>query len=448
MALKLYEILEVEESASSNEIKKAYRKLALRYHPDKVTEEEREEAEQKFKEISQAYEILIDEVKRERYDTFGSADDLRGGPDYDYDGRGYDDFFGDGAQEFTANDFYNFFNNMNGGVPGGGPTFTSKPRTKDAELDIEVTLEDLFKGKIIRSTATRNIICTHCKGSGAKKNAIMKKCGVCDGEGAVRKIRRVGPGLVTQDYVDCETCHATGKIYRSKDKCKKCHGERVIEETKILEFEIAKGSKNQDTVVLKHESDEFPGKETGDVVLKFTCKEHPVFSRKGDDLYANYKITLAEALCGFSKVVLKHLDGRGIQIATAKGKVLRPGDYIKIKNEGMPIKEDKSSWFNYSKNKRGDLYIALDIEFPPDNWYLEKQDLFKLQNILPTSLQSKRDTEKQKIEENSLASENIELITEFTIARENALPDYESKKDDSNTYYNESYGAQPECTPQ
>ncbi|CAH2350757.1 mitochondrial protein import protein MAS5 [[Candida] railenensis] len=460
----LYEILEVDSSATSVEIKRAYRKLALRYHPDKVTEEERETAELKFKEISQAYEILIEEDKRKEYDIYGTTDGRGGRPEYEeFNGNPFDNFYGGGAQNFEQEDFYNFFNGMNGGPPGGAPRSAQrKPRTDDAELDVTVTLEDLFKGKIIKSTSTRNIICTTCKGSGAKKNAVMKTCGICEGSGTVRKIRRVGPGLVTQDYVECSTCHGVGKIYRSKDTCKKCTGKRVIEETKILEFEIPKGSEGGEKVVLKGESDEYPGKETGDIVLKFECEPHKVFTRKGDDLYIKYKISLVEALSGFSKVVLKHLDGRGIKISTPTGKVIRPGDFIKIKYEGMPVKKDssKSSWFGgNSADKRGDLYIEMDIEFPKDNWYLEKNDITKIKNLLPNELQSKRDIEKQTIDKGSLPEANIEVFSDFTIARANALPEYTEKKkeeqghhfyegDEYSSYGRAGPGAQPECAQQ
>lgn len=450
MANELYEVLEVEITATAAEIKKAYRKLALRYHPDKVTEEDREHSEHKFKEISHAYEILIDEVKREEYDTYGTTEGKGGAPgDYEFTGNPFDHFYGGGGNEYAGDDFYNFFNNMNGGAHNGPQR--GKPRTEDAEINVTVTLEDLFKGKVIRTTSTRNIICTTCKGTGAKKTAHLKKCGICDGEGTVRKIRRVGPGLVTQEYADCTTCNGVGKIYRTKDRCKKCTGKRVIEETKILEFEIAKGSRSGETIVLSKESDEFPGKETGDVKLTFECKDHPVFKRRGDDLYAKYKLPLVDALCGFSKVVVKHLDGRGIKISTQAGRVVRPGDHLKIKGEGMPVKNSGTSWFG-SSSKRGDLYIEIDIEFPQDNWYLERNDIVKMKNLLPNDLHSKYDKKKQTIDSDSLPEANVEEFTDFTVAKPEALPHYQEEAtpqeqpEEDNYYYGN--GAQPECTQQ
>lgn len=422
MTVDLYEILEIESSASSGDVKKAYRKLALRYHPDKVTEEEREEAEIRFKEISHAYEVLSDEAKRLDYDLYGSADGPGAGMgDYDSNpfGNGY------GAHDYNGDDFYNFFNNMNGG-PRAAPR---KQRTADANMEVDVTLEDLFRGKTVKITATRNIICPGCKGTGAKKKAVARKCSACEGEGYQIKIKRVGPGLVAQQRVECDTCHGKGEAFRSKDNCKHCRGKFTVEETKILEFEIAPGTEDGESVVLQRESDQYPGKETGDVILTVHCKKHEVFTRKEKDLFVKYKITLVEALSGFSKVLVKHLDGRGLHVATPKGKVVRPGDYIKMKGEGMPDKSAGSSWFGFGP-KRGDLYVKLDIEFPPDNWYLEKNDIVKLKNLLPTELSNKNDERRQNIPEESLPEPNIEYVTDFTIAREETLPSY--KEDATN----------------
>lgn len=410
----LYEILEVETSASGSEIKRAYRKLALRYHPDKVSEEDRESSETKFKEISHAYETLADEKKREEYDLYGSAEQ-QNYDQYDFGGTPFDNFYGGAANEYGADDFFNFF--LNGGRGGANGGQARKERTEDAELEVEVTLEDLYKGKTIRTTSTRNIICSRCKGSGCKKHPILKKCGTCDGEGSVTKIHRVAPGYINRQQVECSKCEGSGKVSRPKDHCKKCLGTKVMEETKILEFEIARGSRSGETIILEKESDEYPGKITGDIRLTFHCKDHISFTRSGDDLFAKYKIPLVDSLCGFSKVLVKHLDGRGIKIATKRGQVIRPGQYILIRNEGMPLKES-SSWFGQSTLRKGDLYIEIDIEFPQDNWYLEKNDLLKMKNLLPSDLQSKSDINRQAVDDDSLLDENIEVVTDFTLTRD------------------------------
>lgn len=423
----LYEILEIESNATSSEIKRAYRKLALKYHPDKVSEDERESSEIQFKKVSYAYEILIDEEKRYNYDQFGSAD-----PQASYASNPFEQFYGGNFNEFGGNDFHDFFNG--GGDSRNGGNRTHRQRTEDAHIKVEVTLEDLYLGKVIRTTSTRNIICTQCKGSGLRSsNAVSKQCGICHGEGHTRKIKRVAPGLVAQEYVDCTTCNGTGKIYRTRDRCKLCSGTRIIEETKILEFEIQKGSPNIGQIVKKGESDEFPGKQAGDIILDYTCKTHEWFERKGDDLYSSFKLPLAEALTGFTKQVTVHLDGRSIQINVPAGKVIRPGNYIKLAGEGMP--KASKSWF--SSKKSGDLYLKPEIEFPRDNWYLEKNDLLKIRNILPSSA--------EKLDLGPEA--NIDLFTDFTTISEDELPTYESEQDKYDNRYQDQ-DQDPQCTQQ
>ncbi|ODQ83153.1 hypothetical protein BABINDRAFT_159602 [Babjeviella inositovora NRRL Y-12698] len=424
MDTDLYEILGLDSSATAAEIKKAYRKLALQYHPDKAAEGEREESELKFKEISSAYEILSDEAKRDAYDNRGSYHD------YSQGGHGSDT-----PNDYGPQDFFNFFNGMNGSVPQGqAPQRSAK--TENAELDVQVSLEDLFKGKTIKITSARNIICDKCHGTGAKSHAKTKTCSICAGKGSVEKIVRVGPGMVSRHYSDCVNCKATGKIFRTKDKCKKCDGNALVEETKILEFVVKKGSKNGETVVLNGESDEALNKKAGDVILTVLEKPHDTFARKGDDLFYNLKITLTEALCGFSKVVLKHLDGRSLKITTPKGKVLRPGHVLKVPKEGMPIKD---SYFG----GRGDLYILLDIEFPQDNWFLEKNDLDRMSDLLPETLFSKR----PKLEAVDAATQEVD----FVVIKESELPDIieEEYEDHGNEQYYEQYGgSEPQCQAQ
>lgn len=427
MLLDLYEILEVHLSATDGEIKKAYRRLALRYHPDKVSEDEREHAELKFKEISHAYEVLSDEAKRLDYDLYGTTDGVPNGPGMGgYSSNPFDHAYS--SQDFHPDDFYNFFSNMNtGGPTPNGSHAQNMQRTEDARMDVDITLEDLYKGKTFKITSTRNIICPTCTGTGARKKAMLKECAACLGQGYTAKIKRVGPGIASKFHVTCETCSGSGKIIRPKDKCKGCNGTKVIEETKILEFEIAPGSHSGESVVLAGESDQFPGKETGDVILTIHGKQHETFTRKGDDLYIKHKITLVEALSGFSKVIATNLDGRAIHVTTAKGQVMRPGDFLRVPGEGMPVKESGSRWFKLAQ-KKGDLFVAIDIEFPLDNWYLEKNDLVKLLNLLPTELEDKKQAKMQLVPKESLTGANIEYVTNYTIVKQGQLPNYESEE--------------------
>ncbi|KAH3672791.1 hypothetical protein WICMUC_004013 [Wickerhamomyces mucosus] len=437
-----YEVLGISRAATSIEIKKAYRKLALSYHPDKVPEHEREEAEIKFKEISAAYEVLSDDIKRSNYDQYGDAN----GPSMNGFGGSYDD-----VPDFTPDDFFQFFGGAQGENGRHRAPKTPK-KTDDARLDVDVTLGDLYNGKTIKITSTRNILCKLCKGKGVRSTAKARQCGVCKGEGYVRKLRRVGPGIVSQEYVDCSTCKGKGEIFREKDKCKKCHGSAVQEETKILEFVIEKGSKFGDSIVLKGESDEVFGKETGDVILTIhEKKKNKTFERLGDDLYAEATISLSEALCGFkNKIILEHLDNRLIRISTPTGKVLRPNEFLKVPNEGFFIK---------NSYKKGDLYIKINIEFPPDFWFSEKLELQKVINILPTAVN--KNLNGLNDNEDELPKNNIDDV-KFLIVKSDDLPEYNITDDEDedeqkphhqhNGYgygsYDQYGAADPSCAPQ
>lgn len=443
----LYEILGVTSEATSVEIRKAYRKLALAHHPDKVAEELREESEIRFKEISHAYEVLVDEEKRANYDTYGTED---GRPNFNGDAGGFYSNGGNGA-EFGSEDFFNFFNGAHE-PPRNHQGEANK--TPDAVIEVQITLEDLYKGKVIKTTSTRNIVCKSCKGSGAKSTARPSPCLICEGKGYKTKLRRLAPGLVTQENVVCTNCDGLGKIYKKKDKCKRCDGKKLREETKILEFNIEKGSKPEGYVVLKGESDEQPGKITGDVALHYTTKEHENFQTQGDDLYFKLNIKLFEALCGFTKKnFIKTLDNRYLSLSIPPGKVLRPGDYIKVPNEGMPVVKLKRSWFAGS-DQRGDLYIELDIEFPKDKWFLEKNELNTVKSILsnvkyPTDVHSNG----HKQNEQELESFDIE---KFSVVSKSSLPEYEKetpyeeppKKESYYDGYYDSAGVEPECQQQ
>ncbi|KAK9455198.1 hypothetical protein V1511DRAFT_499743 [Dipodascopsis uninucleata] len=363
----LYEVLGISRAATRSEIKKAYHKAALASHPDKVPEEEREEAEIRFKIVSQAYEILSDDEKKQAYDDFGMDAFSPGGRGPSGHGMNEEEFF---------NEFFGF-----GGHGMGGRARPSKDRsqaTADAVQQLDVTLKALYKGKTTKMSIKRNVVCSHCKGSGARSNAKAHKCSKCDGHGVVEGLRPIGNGLAIPYSTKCTICNGRGEILKEKDKCKKCKGNRVIEQSKILEIYIAPGSKNGDRIILEGEADQEPGKKTGNIVFALHELPDPFFQRKGSDLRAKVQISLAEALCGFSRCLLEHLDGRVIRVTIPAGKVIRPNDILIIKNEGMPVKGGGGA------HNRGDLYLDVEIEFPKDNWFLEVSELRKVSDSLPS----------------------------------------------------------------
>ncbi|KAG0260115.1 hypothetical protein BG011_002134 [Mortierella polycephala] len=356
---KYYDTLGVSPDASEAEIKKAYRKLAMQYHPDKNPD-----AGDKFKEISHAYETLSDPESREMYDRYGE-DGPGGGGGFGFGG-------GMSQEEMFAQMFGGGF--FGGPTGGEGPGLSKSRKGEDISHNLNVTLEDLYNGKTTKLSLEKNIICGLCTGKGGKANAI-KKCTTCDGRGVKMVVRQIGPGMMQQMQVTCPTCDGEGSTMRDKDKCKKCKGAKVVNEKKVMEIFIEKGMRNGEKIPMKGEADQQPGVETGDVVLVLQQKPHALFERSGADLSCKITIPLVEALCGFSRILITHLDGRGIHVEQPAGSVIKPGQVKKIIGEGMPH-------FKRPIDK-GDLYITFEIEFPKDNW-ATSSSLKSLEALLPS----------------------------------------------------------------
>lgn len=362
--IDLYEVLELERGASKAEIKKAYHKAALHSHPDKVAESERGEAEIKFKAVSQAYEILSDDEKRSLYDQYGMSAFEKGS--------------GAGGPEMDINDILGSMFGMGGmGGMGGRGGMPRRPKKSEDEInEYKVTLEELYKGKSTKFTSTKKVICELCKGSGGKEGAKPKECSACKGQGIQQKLRQVGPGLVTPVMVECEICSGAGKFYKDKERCKKCKGTRTTEQKKVLELYIPPGSREGDKIILQGEADQHPDQEPGDLIFVVVQEEHETFNRAGSDLQAELQLELIEALRGFDRVVLRHLDGRGIQIKSKPGQILRPGQVLKIIDEGMPVK-------NSRLGSSGDLYLIVDVILPPDGYFDGSEKKGALEELLP-----------------------------------------------------------------
>ncbi|EJP67162.1 chaperone protein dnaJ 2 [Beauveria bassiana ARSEF 2860] len=386
--IDLYEVLSIEKTASSDEIKKAYRKAALKYHPDKVPEDQREASEVKFKEVTRAYEILADEQKRHLYDTHGMAafDPSRGGP---------------GGPEADLNDILSqmFGFNMAG---AGGPGGPRRPRKgPDEQQEYKVTLEELYRGKTVKFAANKQVLCGGCKGTGGKEKAKAEPCSRCRGQGIVEAIRQIGPGMMRRETMLCDACHGAGNVFKEKDRCKKCKGKRTVEEKKVLELYIPRGSVQGERIVLEGEADQFPDQIPGDIIFTLAEEPHEVFSRLGNDLSAELKISLSEALGGFNRVVLEHLDGRGISIERKQGQLLRPGDCLRVPGEGMPYKRGDA---------KGDLYLLVTVEFPENGFLKDPAAYDALLKMLPPPLPAPKTEEVDEVEYDSDA--DIETMGE------------------------------------
>jgi len=373
---EFYERLGVTPDAKLDDIKKAYKKMAIKYHPDKNPNNP--EAEHKFKEVSEAYEVLSDENKRQMYDKYGKEGLKEGGFGAHSASDIFEQFFGGGG-------FSSFF----GGGGGRGPR-----RTEDIHHELGVTLEDLYKGKTTKLSVTRNVLCSTCAGSGTKSGANTGKCKTCEGRGIRLIIKQLGPGMIQQMQTVCNDCGGKGEVIKEEDKCKDCKGKKVSKEKKILQVYVDKGMRHGQKIVFSGESDEAPGQEPGDIIFVLIEKKHEIFKRNGNDLYMEASIPLVEALAGFA-FTIKHLDDRTLLVKSEKGEIINPGDIKMIGNEGMPIHKRPFD--------KGNLYIHFNIEFPKPGFFQPKA-LQDLEKILPPRRPAPKVTE--DMEEVSLVKVN------------------------------------------
>lgn len=286
-----YEVLGVAKGADDKEIKKAYKRLAMKFHPDRTQGDK--DMEEKFKEVQEAYEILSDEQKRAAYDRYGHAgvDPNRGG------GGG---FSGGNA------DFGDIFGDVFGDIFGGGRRGGGQSRAQrgsDLRYNLELSLEDAVRGKTLDIKVPTMVSCDSCDGSGAKKGTSAKTCTTCNGAGQITM--RQGFFAVQQT---CPTCHGQGKIIA--DPCSKCHGEGRIEKNKTLSVKIPAGVDTGDRIRLSGEGEAgLHGAPAGDLYVQVHVKPHPIFVREGNNLYCDVPLSFATAALG-GEIDVPTLDGR------------------------------------------------------------------------------------------------------------------------------------------
>lgn len=346
-----YTVLGVGRSATPDEIKKAYRKLAMQYHPDKNPDPA---AQEKFKTITEAYTVLSDENKRRTYDQFGEE-----GVNQGFGGMGGMD--GMSAEEIFSQMFGGGFGGM-GGMGGdfggfGGMGGQREQRTPDLEHVISVTLEDVFAGKSTHIDYQRKVNCGTCRGTGAKPPHKPTKCSACRGTGT-RVITRQMGGMIQQSIGECPVCQGAGETIPAGHKCTDCHGQKVQTRSHRLNVSIPRGAKSGDVLNFHGEADQHPGAATGDVRVHIDVRPHPLFKRlKNDDLLVDQTISLGNALSGY-EFTIQTLDKRLLVIRDVHGKagskIIQPGSIKMIPGEGLPGKG----------GKRGNLYVRFKVDFP------------------------------------------------------------------------------------
>ncbi|VFQ70001.1 unnamed protein product [Cuscuta campestris] len=411
--LKYYDILGVSKSASEDELKKAYRKAAMKNHPDKGGDPE------KFKELSQAYEVLSDPEKREIYDEYGE-DGLK-------EGMGG----GCGASHSPFDILESFFGggSFSPGSPFGGSFGGSsgsrgrKGQGEDVIQTLNVSLEELYNGTTKKLSLSRNILCRKCKGKGSKSGA-SRRCNGCRGSGIKVTCQQIAYGMVQQMQHVCPTCRGSGEVINERDKCKRCKGKKVTQEKKVLEVHVDKGMQNGQRIVFSGEADEAPDSPPGDIVIILQQKEHPKFTRKFDDLYMEHSLSLTEALCGF-QFVLTHLDGRQLLIKSDPGEVIKPDQSKAINDEGMPQYERPFM--------KGRLYINFEVEFPNPG-VLSPEACRALETILPPDGPPSDTLNLDECKETTLYDVNIEeeMMGKERVRHHEA---YDSDDDDDDDAY-------------
>jgi DnaJ-related protein SCJ1 len=321
-AFDYYAELGLSKEASDDEIKASFRKLSLKYHPDKNKGDQ--EAQKRFMRINEAYDALSDPDKRQIYDIYGE-DGLK---NQGQQAQGWDPFAG-----------------LFGGGQQGG-----RKKGPDFRMDLRITLEELYSGSSKVFSIQRKVLCKKCRGTGAKDGQ-TKVCPTCKGTGVVTTIQQLGPGFNVQMQRPCDRCGGKGKTHSAN--CPVCRGEKVIDERKELTAIIERGMPDGHEIVFERMSEQSPDAIPGNVIVKLSTETHPRFKRRGNDLLHSMTISLKEALLGFRKTI-HQLDGREIDVV--RNQITPPGFVMNIVGEGMP--------FHNVPSKRGVMEITFTVAFP------------------------------------------------------------------------------------
>mmetsp|Transcript_67535 Transcript_67535/g.141157 ORF Transcript_67535/g.141157 Transcript_67535/m.141157 type:complete len:484 (-) Transcript_67535:442-1893(-) len=347
---RLYDVLGVPPNASEAEIRKAYKKLVLKHHPDKGGDRN------KFQEITTANEVLTNKEKRQIYDEHGS------------EGLKEAEQGGDPGARHNFHDPEGLFNFMFG--RRGGPTFSSnpfggssffqnfprkEPRPQTTVFRLKVDLEDVFRGTVRKVAVNRTVACQSCSGRGSARPEGLKTCQDCRGRGVVIMERRSG-GLVQRSTMSCPRCRGTGSFIAPEDICQPCKGEGKVVKPQVYIIEVPQGAKDGDRLPMKAENaQDQTMSQPDDVVCILSVLDHPRFQRAGDDLLCLKPVPLETALCG-APFLVETLGGGQVHVACRNGDVIQPDSWWKLPGEGMTVARQPGA--------RGNLIIKFQVVFP------------------------------------------------------------------------------------
>jgi molecular chaperone DnaJ len=366
-----YHVLGIAKTASDEEVKKAYRKLAHEYHPDRPGGDEK-----KFKEINEAYQVLSDKTKRLQYDRFGTAEAGFGGqPGGGFNAGAWGGFPGGGQSNWEGFDGFDpeqfsgmgdlgdIFEGIFGGMGGRTPHRTYE-KGSDIEVRQEILLEEAFRGAVKTLRVRMTVTCAKCQGKGAETGSGFEKCTTCDGHGEVREQRRTFFGTFAQ-VKRCEKCRGTGEV--PKKACANCHGLGVITGDREVKVEILPGVQDGQLIKVKGMGEAGErGTAAGDLYVRVHVARHAVFERRGDDLVVRYELNVLDLLLG-KKIEVPTIEGKQTTAEIPAGFNLK--DYFRIPREGMPHLAAGQSVFG---SNRGDLLVDFIIKAPKPNAKLKK----------------------------------------------------------------------------
>jgi molecular chaperone DnaJ len=335
-----YEVLGVPRNASKEDIKKAYRKLAIQYHPDKNPGNK--ESEEKFKEATEAYEVLADDKKRQTYDQFGFAGiEGMGGGAHDFSSvfRDFEDIFGDFSGIFDS-----FFG---GSTRRRRQARSNSMRGADLRYDLEIDFQDAVFGTSREISYQRTDTCSSCDGSGAESGSGKTMCPTCGGSGQVRR----SSGFFSIAST-CPSCRGEGYII--KNPCKVCNGSGVVKRKRVIKVTIPAGIENGRRIHIPNQGDGgLNGGPPGDLYVYIHIRAHEYFKRDGNDIYCVIPVSITQASLG-SEILVPTIDKKKVRVKIPPG--TQTGKVLRLKNEGVP-------YINNS-HRRGDMYIELLVEIP------------------------------------------------------------------------------------
>lgn len=354
-----YETLGVAKDATPDDIKKAYRTLAKKYHPD-VTELSKDEAEAKFKEMSEAYEVLSDPEKRKTYDQYGHSG-VNG--QFSNGGFSWDDFT---HADDVSDIFGDLFGSMFGGNFGRRQQSRSRNSPRQGEslrYDIEITLKDVLNGKTVELSIPHAVVCNECRGTGGKDGKV-ETCPTCNGAGQTQRISRTPFGNM-MSVADCQTCGGSGKTFA--ERCPKCRGAGRLNVSTKISANIPKGVEEESRIRVPGEGDAgYNGGPSGDLIIVIHIKEDKDFQRDGMNLWTEITTTYPKLVLGGEENV-KTIDGETISVTIPAGTQI--GGVLRISGKGLP---------KLNQNLRGNMFVRVRMDVPKKVSTYEKELLIKL----------------------------------------------------------------------